>query len=91
MRRRDQLAGAAVTAPAFSCPVMKGERVDMWRQPLVVAVLLDQFEQFDDTARGELRAFVFVEPDALAGEANIKRQRGEITPRQNQPRHRQMA
>lgn len=37
MRRRNQFVGAAVTAPTFSCPVMRGERVDMWRQPLVVA------------------------------------------------------
>ena len=46
----------------------------------VIAVCVDQLEQVDDAPRADQSTFKRIEPDALAGEANIKRQRGKITP-----------
>ena len=48
-----------------------GERVAQG-QALSVAVFVDQLEQLDDAARRDLRAFEFVEPDRLAGEAEVE-------------------
>lgn len=53
----------------------------------VAAVLVDQLEQLDDSARIDLHAFILIEPDALTGEAKIKRYRTEISMRQLQPCH----
>ena len=39
---------------------------------LIVVVFMQQFEQFDGAARGDLHAFKLVEPDALAVETEIK-------------------
>ena len=40
--------------------------------PLRVALLMDQLEQFKNAARRDLRAFIFIKPDALASKAQVE-------------------
>jgi hypothetical protein len=44
-----------------------------------VAVRVDQLEQLDDPAGTDLVALEFVEPDALAGEAEVEARRGRLS------------
>ena len=48
-----------------------GERVAQW-QPRGIAVLVDQFEQGDDPARGDLATLELVKPDAVARKAQVE-------------------
>ena len=41
-------------------------------QALVVAVFMQQFEELDDTARRDLYTLEIIEPDALAGKAQVE-------------------
>ena len=59
-------------APAVLVEITDWARAEAQVMPVRIAVFVDQLEQLDDAARCDLHTFKFVEPDALAGVAQVE-------------------